>query len=158
MKKRTSIGQDVELEFLCTVIRSVRWFATTENSLAVTQKVEQKITITTPLFYTLDTTQKNWVQVCTHVQTLISITAPKGKHSKYPPTDKRISKVYIYKVCVYVYVNILLYIYICHSSAINRNEVLIPVPTEQTLKYYVMKSDKKCFLLYGSVQMKYLDK
>lgn len=52
MKKRTSIGQDVgKLEFLCTAIRSVRWFAATESSLAVTQEVEQKITISTPVFY-----------------------------------------------------------------------------------------------------------
>jgi hypothetical protein len=64
MKKRTSVGQDVgKLEFLCTAIRSVRWFATTENSLAVPQKVEQKITIITSLFYAFDCTQKGWMDV-----------------------------------------------------------------------------------------------
>lgn len=52
MKERTSIGQDVgKLEFLCTAIRSVSWFAAAESSLAVPQKVEQKITIATPVFY-----------------------------------------------------------------------------------------------------------
>ena len=53
MKKKASIGQDVgKLEFLCTAIRSVlRWFAAAESSLAVPQKVEQKITIATPVFY-----------------------------------------------------------------------------------------------------------
>lgn len=52
MKKRTSIGQDVgKLEFLCTAIRCVSWFAAAESSLAVPQKVEQKITIATPVFY-----------------------------------------------------------------------------------------------------------
>lgn len=52
MKKRTSIGQDVgKLELLCTAIRCVSWFAAAESSLAVPQKVEQKITIATPVFY-----------------------------------------------------------------------------------------------------------
>lgn len=52
MKKRTSIGQDVgKLEFLCTAIRCVSWFAAAESSLAVPQKAEQKITIATPVFY-----------------------------------------------------------------------------------------------------------
>lgn len=59
MKKRTSIGRDVgKLEFLCTAIRGVRWFAATESSLAGPQKVEQKITIATPVFYAWDSTQK----------------------------------------------------------------------------------------------------
>lgn len=62
MKKRTSIGQDVgKLESLCTAIRSVRWFAATESSLAVPQKVEQKITIATPVFYARDSTQNGWM-------------------------------------------------------------------------------------------------
>lgn len=62
MKKRTSIGQDVgKLEPLCTAIRSVRWFAATESSLAVPQKVEQKITIAIPVFYARDSTQNGWM-------------------------------------------------------------------------------------------------